>query len=155
MSKKYIAERGDGKIFIISENEADEAAHNSGSDWRSWEEYSGELPIGAEASESEVEKNKKYLLIDPCYIGKKDLAMRCGSPVATFHTGDGLFDFEGQFVSVDSGSIYVYKVSPDEYQEIENDLLPDNPFAKVAYLEHCPTKEEVSEAVSDYFDKGL
>jgi hypothetical protein len=45
--KKYIAEREDGKLFIISQEEAEEAEHNTGSDWRSWEEFSGDLPEGA------------------------------------------------------------------------------------------------------------
>lgn len=148
--KKYIAEREDGAIFIISEEEADDAAHNTGSDWRSWEEYIGDLPIGAEASAEEVKKNKKYLLIDPCYIGEEDLTMRYGSPIATFRTGDGVFDFVGQFVTVDSGAIHVYKVSPSEDLEFQGDLV-DNPFAKVAYLDHCPTQEEVTEVVEDYW----
>jgi hypothetical protein len=37
----------------------------------------------------------KYMLIDPCYIGDEKLAIRYGSPVAVFNTGDGVFEFDG------------------------------------------------------------
>ena len=149
--KKYIAEREDGKIFIISQDEKEEAEYNSGSHWRSWEEYHGDLPIGAEVDKKEAYK-EKYMVIDPCYLGEKELAMRYGSPIATFHTGDGRFEFEGQIVSVDSGIIHVYIVSDSENLLLQGDLV-ENPFAEVAYLENCPTQEEVSQAI-DYYDKS-
>jgi len=47
--KKYIAEREDGKIVIISEQEMLNAEHSIGSDYRSWDEYHGEASIGTEA----------------------------------------------------------------------------------------------------------
>jgi hypothetical protein len=93
--------------------------------------------------------NYKYLLIDPCYIGERVLDTRYGSPVAMFRTGYGVFDFEGQKVTVDSGAIFVYEVLPYEDLEFQGDLC-ENPFAKVAYLDHCPTQKEVNEAI-DYY----
>ena len=45
---KYIAMRQDGRIFIISEEEAQKARRNVNSDWHSWQTYFGKLPIGAE-----------------------------------------------------------------------------------------------------------
>ena len=91
------------------------------------------------------------MVIDPCYLGETELSKRYGNPIATFQTGDGVFDFEGQKVSVDSGIIHVYKVSENEDLHLQGDLA-DNPFAEVAYLERCPTQEEVKQAI-EYYDK--
>jgi len=49
--KKYIAEREDGKTVIINEQEMENAEHDSGSEYRSWDEYHGEAPIGTEAGQ--------------------------------------------------------------------------------------------------------
>jgi hypothetical protein len=59
--RKFIAEGEDGAVFIISEEDADDAEHNSGSDWRSWDEYNGDLPIGAQVSEEEATKYREPL----------------------------------------------------------------------------------------------
>jgi hypothetical protein len=151
MTKKYIAEREDGAIFVISQDEKEEAEHNSGSDWRSWEEYHGNLKIGAEVTRAEADTylNKRYMVIDPCYLGEEELAKRYGSPISTFHTGDGVFEFYGQKVSVDSGIIHVYEVTANENLKLQGDLS-ENPFAEVAYLLSSPTQEEVDEAINNF-----
>ena len=93
----------------------------------------------------------KYMVIDPCYIGDNELVKRYGSPIAIYHTGDGVFGFEGQNVSVDSGIIHIYKVSENENLLLQGDLS-QNPFAEIAYLNQCPTQEEVNQAI-EYYDK--
>jgi len=58
MYKKYMAERVDGKVFIISR---EEAKYNSGDCWLSWEEYHGNLPIGAEVKNMTREEIKNVV----------------------------------------------------------------------------------------------
>jgi len=92
---------------------------------------------------------KKYLLVDSCYIGENELNTRYGSPVATYHTGDGQFWFGEQSVTVDSGIIHVYAVPPNENVILQGDLA-DHPFAEIAYLENIPTQKEIDSAVNEF-----
>jgi len=56
---KFIALRQDGAVYIISQEEAEEAENNTGSDWHSWQEYYGDLPIGAKVSGGEAKQIRK------------------------------------------------------------------------------------------------